>query len=528
MIAKHAATQWLIGACILLGAGGQAIASPGQPAPRLDPRALNAISRVDPRFQSYNIEMAEIVGGRFWAPYKDAGTKTPSEGTRPGGSLGFEAALFRQRPPADLSNVRLRNMARALGPAYIRVSGSWANKTFFQDDDSPRLAVPPKGFENVLTRRQWAGVLDFAKAVDGRITTSFAVSAGARDAAGNWSSAEARKLLRYTRALGGTIHSAELINEPNLGATSGLPVGYDASNFARDIAAFRTFIANEAPETRTVGPGSTGETGVALFNSRGLDTEQMLSAQPRAAFDYFSYHFYGGRSQRCARMAPSSAISPQHALDEEWLARTDRALVFYKDLRDRHMPGAPIWLNETAQASCGGDKWAASFLDTFRYVDQMGRLAKQGVSVIMHNTLAASDYGLIGDEALTPRPNYWAALLWRRLMGEVVLEAGASRPGFHVYAHCLRGRSGGVAFAVINLDRTRAAHLALPLPTERYTLSAENLEGSTVKLNGKTLSMHGDRLPPLSGKQTNARDLRFPPASISFLAAPSAANRACR
>jgi hypothetical protein len=41
----------------------------------------------------------------------------------------------------------------------------------------------------------------------------------------------------------------------------------------------------------------------------------------------------------------------------------------------------------------------------------MGRLAQRGVSVIFHNTLAASDYGLIDQQTLEPRPDYWAALL---------------------------------------------------------------------------------------------------------------------
>ena len=419
-------------------------------------------------------------------------------------------------------------MARALGPVYIRVSGSWANKTFFQDDSLPRMAQPPKGFENVLTRRQWAGVLDFAKAVDGRITTSFAVSEGARDASGVWSPAEARKLLRYTSSLGGSIHSAQLINEPNLGATSGLPAGYDAKSFSRDIAAFRAFVKSEAPNLRTVGPGSTGETGVALFNTRGLASDAMLSAEPRAQFDFFSYHFYGGRSQRCARMAPTSAILPENALSEEWLGRTDKAFAFYRDLRDRYMPGVPIWLNETAQASCGGDKWAASFLDTFRYVDQMGRLAKQGVSVIMHNTLAASDYGLIDEATLTPRPSYWAAVLWRRLMGEIVLDAGPIRRGFHIYAHCLRGRSGGVALAAINLDRSQPVSLSLSLPAERYTLSADDLEGQAIRLNGKPIRMVGDELPAIRSQRLPARVISFAPGTITFLAVPSAANPVCR
>jgi hypothetical protein len=35
--------------------------------------------------------------------------------------------------------------------------------------------------------------------------------------------------------------------------------------------------------------------------------------------------------------------------------------------------------------------------------------------VIFHNTLAASEFGLIDQTTLEPRSNYWAALLWRRL-----------------------------------------------------------------------------------------------------------------
>ena len=80
--------------------------------------------------------------------------------------------------------------------------------------------------------------------------------------------------------------------------------------------------------------------------------------------------------------------------------------------------GTPFWLTETADVACGGNPWGATFLDTFRYLDQLGRLAKENVKVVMHNTLAASDYSLLDEGAgFTPKPNYWGALLWRRLMG---------------------------------------------------------------------------------------------------------------
>src|SRR5450432_1163625 len=99
--------------------------------------------------------------------------------------------------------------------------------------------------------------------------------------------------------------------------------------------------------------------------------------------------------------------------------------------------------------SMRGNRWAVTFLDTFRYLDQLGRLAKAGVQVVMHNTLAASDYGLLDQRTLAPRPNYWGALLWRQLMGTTVLESGVPiQPGLHVYAHCRREAPDGVTLLV--------------------------------------------------------------------------------
>ena len=80
-----------------------------------------------------------------------------------------------------------------------------------------------------------------------------------------------------------------------------------------------------------------------------------------------------------------------------------------RDVRDlsgparRIQPGKPIWLTETADAACGGNRWTRCFMETFRYLDQHGRLARAGVQVVMHNTLAASDYGLLDEGRLDPR-----------------------------------------------------------------------------------------------------------------------------
>jgi hypothetical protein len=51
------------------------------------------IGTVDERFQSYNVEMVEVTGGRFWKPYGPDTSNARSD-------------LFAYRPPIDLANAR--------------------------------------------------------------------------------------------------------------------------------------------------------------------------------------------------------------------------------------------------------------------------------------------------------------------------------------------------------------------------------------------------------------------------------------
>jgi hypothetical protein len=232
-----------------------------------------------------------------------------------------------------------------------------------------------------------------------------------------------------------------------------------------------------------------------------------------------------------ARYRSDAAAQPRQRrhFQKTRLSGSDRALAFYSSLRDRFEPGKPIWLTETAEAACGGNRWAATFLDTFRYLDQLGRLAKAGVQVVMHNTFAASDYGLLDENTLTPRPNYWGALLWRQLMGTVVLDPGTpGEPKLHVYAHCQRGKPGGVTLLVINTDRDAPHALRLAAASERFTLDATNLQDATVRLNGRALALTAsDDLPPMVSARTEAGVVTFAPATITFIAIPAAGNKAC-
>jgi hypothetical protein len=257
--------------------------------------------------------------------------------------------------------------------------------------------------------------------------------------------------------------------------------------------------------------------------------------------DIFSYHMYGGVSQRCKSMAAANQATPEAALSENWLATTDDVLAYYKQQRDQYDPGKPIWLTETGETACGGNPWAATFLDSFRYLDQLGRLAKSGVQVTMHNTLAASDYALLDENTYAPRPNFWAALLWRRFMGTTVLDAAIPlQPGLHVYAHCENRQTGGSAHAggvtllVIQNDPAAPHTLNLSTASDRYTLSAASaqlaaLQTQSITLNSTPLTLGpNDTLPKLTPVATPAGVVTFAPATITFLTLPKADNPACR
>jgi heparanase len=517
-----------------LAAGYRAGAQPTGDATAVTTLAPGTFARagtVDERFQSYNVEMVEVTGGRFWKPYADIAAllqkdaTAPSASPSPGTPTGVNPALFQYRPPIDLADPRLRKLAAGLGPAYVRVSGTWANSTYFPESETAPSA-PPAGFGGVLTRAQWKGVLDFARAVDARIVTSFATSVGTRDETGAWTPAQARRFVEATQAIGGTIAAAEFMNEPNLAEYGGTPPGYDAAAYGRDFKIFRSFAKQAAPDMLILGPGSVAEAGLAA--SRGLKSRDLLAAAGPGV-DGFSYHHYGTVSKRCSGLGVPQ-MTPAEALSEEWLTRTDATLAFYRALRDEFEPGKPLWLTETADAACGGNPWGASFLDTFRYLDQLGRLARQGVQVVMHNTLAASDYGMVDEKSLAPRPNYWGALLWRRLMGATVLDPHVPlRAGLHVYAHCLRGVPGGVAVLALSTDRTAPATLRVPARGERYTLASDDLESVRVALNGTVLALDGrSDLPRTKGTPVAAGEVKLAPATITFLAFPDAGNGTCR
>jgi hypothetical protein len=472
---------------------------------------------IDDRFQSYNIEMASVIGGKFWKPYVDMKTQPKSHNEPQSG-----AEVYQTLPPIDLYNSKLRTLANGLAPAYVRVSGSWATSTFFQDNDESKLEQPPKGFANVLTRGEWRGVIDFIKATNSKLIISFAGSTGVRDKNGVWTPIEANKLIRYTRRIGGKIYAAQLFNEPNILAGGyPMPNKYTAEDYSRDVNAFMIWAKNAMPATKIHGPGNTAEglPGISLKKALGanaLSSDEMMSTIAHPIFDIFSFHFYGAVSMRSGDRAPWS-VTFDSSLSNRWLSRIDSVVAFNIALRNKYLPNAPLWDTETAQASWGGDPWAADFIDIFRYLHQLGVEAKMGVKVNIHNTLESSEYSLIDRKDFTPKPNYWAALLWAKLMGKRVYDVAKQTNGTYLFVHSLKGSACGKTLLVINTKK-KPIKIKIPSRARQYTLTSNNLKSKHVMLNGKLLNLtNNDQLPIIHGKRLKAGIVILPMLSVSFL-----------
>lgn len=490
---------------------------------QIDAGTLPPVREMDERFQSFQIGMSHLTGGETWRTYDD--DKAEGEATQ---AESFEA-VREARAPTDLADRRLRNLTAALAPLYIRYGGTTTNSVFFHDSDTPPPLKPPRGFQTVLTRERWKAAIGFAQAVGAKIITGFTVSDGVRDASGAWTPAHARPWMDFTRAIGGEISAAELYNEPNAREPGRTEGPESAENYARDFARLHAFRDSAASGLKLAGPG-TAMLGLSMPvpSLEGVTAEQYLTASPKPEFDIISYHFYGALAERCAPPDSPAGVSADDALTEEWLARPDKEFQKFRALRDKYAPGAPIWLTETGAAACGGTRWQPTFLDSFRFLDTQARLAKQGLDVIVTHALISGSNGVIDEKTFVPNADYWAALLWRRLMGTKILDAGPIQPGLHVYAHCQRGVSGGVTLLAINL-RDKTTKLQLSGPVDRYALTAPDLQSRKVLLNGTPIELGpNDTVPETVPVRVTSGTISLAPTSISFMALPKAENRSCQ
>lgn len=488
---------------------------------------LKELRRAGERLVSYNIEMTEVTGGTFWKAYTP-GQVDGVEEFPPIPDWRDMAKLQQWYDPIDLQNPRLRKLAKELGPAWVRVSGTWANKTYY-DFDGHTGGKVPEGFQNLLTKEQWTNLLDFVKYIGGKLLVSVANCPGIHDHATPWDQcdAQAKMLFDFSRDYGVPIAAAEFTNEPNMMDLSGLPAEYTAADHSRDHDLFGAWLKANYPDCLFVGPCTCGDIDLKLGDTREnvgggiasalqcVTTEELLGDY-KTKMDVFSYHCYNGVSERGAAMGGHWPF--EQCLSEAYLKIPADAATQYRPRRDRYVPGGQMWVTESGDAGCGGNTWASTYADVPRTLNELGSFCTVTSGVIFHNTLASSDYGFLAHGSFEPRPNYFAVLLWNRLMGEAVYDAGPVCEGAHLYAHSRKDGEEGVVWLAINNSLTETTVVELPKAAARYTLSGENgLRSRVMLLNGKPLALGpNDSLPLLEPVRQAAGIVELAPGTCTF------------
>ena len=116
--------------------------------------------------------------------------------------------------------------------------------------------------------------------------------------------------------------------------------------------------------------------------------------------------------------------------------------------------------------------WSCSWTAS-AHLEQLGRLARRGVKTVFHNTLAASEDGLIDEQMLTPRPNTGRGAV-ERLDVSTVLDAATSASDLHLDAMPSRSIPAGSRCLAIKTNSTTPGSIDLPVPADRYTSSRRN------------------------------------------------------
>ncbi|KAL2319979.1 hypothetical protein Fmac_028948 [Flemingia macrophylla] len=154
-------------------------------------------------------------------------------------------------------------------------------------------------------------------------------------------------------------------------------------------------------------------------------------------------------------------------------------------------PWVAPWVGEAGGAYNSGSKDVShTFVNGFWYLDQLGMTSTLKHKVYCRQTLAGGNYGLLNTTTFIPKPDYYGAILWHRLMGSKVLS-----PGVTVL---LINMSNSTTFNVSLVDDMNLYPILKTVPTrgqktmrEEYHLTPKdgNIQSDVVLLNGTPLQL---------------------------------------
>lgn len=410
----------------------------------------------------------------------------------------------------DLDDERLLEALKALSPIRIRVGGYLTDQVTYEDrgktackDFEPPPPTPSGLFRGgCLTLKRWDEINHFCNKKRTGCELVFALNAmHGRTYQSAWDSSNAEFLIRYTSAKGYDLFAYELGNE----------LGLDANTFAESYRELYRII-HDAYEGKDRVPVLIGPDAIS-WDDEFMNGFLPLVKDILHAVSWHSYPLGPGYNN------PSLDVNIMSPSKHDQFYRTAQRAVM---LTAKLAPNTAVWMGETGGSyNSGHNGTSNTFIDGFWFADVLAGISHSGHKTFCRQTFIGGNYELIDKATLEPNPDYYVALLYKKLMGSKVYGAvteygdnlrtwksSSSHHDTFLYLN-YNGESSYLVNATIPGSRTRPIR-------EEYHLTAESLHSRKVYVNGKRPRSPKDAMQ--SVKFVNASSsLRIPPYSIVFV-----------
>jgi heparanase 1 len=430
-----------------------------------------------------------ILFGLVWAPARTPTTLYLSVGSERGETsadfvgVAIDAAMLTGGDwwtdldgpprPLDMTDADLLRWSRILAPAWVRLGGTEADKLWWLSPEDTAAINP------WLDRDDLTGFLSFTRAIGARPMITTSTGPRVRED-GEWQPDQLQRLLDWLpETYNGVL---EFGNEPGAHwLMFGLSHQFGFDQYTEEFAQAR-LLTGPIP---LAGPANAfwPEIGEPL---RPLVGSSRTFLENGANPAIFSWHYYPTQSSRCR--VRTEGAEWESLVDIEAVAEFSRQASRVRDWVDRYSPDSELWLGETGPAQCGGvDQLTNRFGSSLWWLTQLGTAARTGQDKVIRQSLVGGDYALLAHRTrYSPNPDYWAQVLWSRLMGPRWFAVRGSGPVIQAYAHCDPTIPGILTLLTVNLT---PVPITLMLPDNRprptLTVTSPALDSRYVQVEGQ-------------------------------------------
>ena len=387
--------------------------------------------------------------------------------------------------PIDLTDPDLLRWSQLLQPDWVRLGGTEADRLWWQVD-TETVAEPN------LSQSDLNHFLTFVDWLDARPMITVSTGPRVRNQ-GEWQPDQLKRLIDWLPPnYNGVL---EFGNEPGAHwLMFGLGHQFGFEQYGQEFQAARQ-IAAPIP---LAGPANAfwpevGEPLRAIVGTSRTFLESGINP------DIFTWHYYPTQSDRCG--VRTEGAEWESLLDVETLDEFTRQAKRVQGWIHRYSPNTQLWLGETGPAQCGGvDRLTNRFGSSLWWLSHLGIAAETGQETVIRQSLMGGDYALLAyRQNYSPNPDFWAQVLWQRLMGSKWVSVIGYGSTLRAYAHCHPTEAGTLTLLTVNLNE-RPVSLALPTRSEvrSITVTSLGLDSRLVQVEGRLPeTLDWDREDPL-------------------------------